>query len=101
MENDMPLIRDQHGVGAPRLTSIVAHHTLIPQVPASAAAARRALPAPSFTILVTNQVDPYDKPLSAAAISALRAQPFAPVSDNFGGTKRKVAKLSISKAKME
>jgi hypothetical protein len=97
----MPLIRDQHGVGAPRLTSIVAHDTLVPQVPASAAAARRALSAPSFAILVTNQVDPYDKPLSAAAISALRAQPFAPVSDNFAGTKRKVAKLSISKAKME
>jgi hypothetical protein len=34
-------------------------------------------------------------------VSALRTTPFAAVSDNFDGTKRKVAKLSISGAKVE
>lgn len=93
---------DQHGAGAPQLSSIVAHDTLaIPAAVSRRAGLRAAAPTPVFTILVTNQVDPYDRPLSATAIAALRARPFAPVSDNFDGTKRKAAKLSISGAKVE
>ena len=98
----MATIKDQHGLGAPRLSSVVAHDSLIPAVPtATAALARAPAKAPVFTVLVTNQVDPYDKSLSASALAALRAQPFAPVSDNFAGTKRKAAKLSISNAPVE
>src|SRR2546423_6922948 len=94
--------KDQHGLGAPRLSTVVAHDALVPAVPQAAAAlARGPAQAPVFTILVTDQVDPYDKPLSASAVAALRAQPFAPVSDNFDGTKRKAAKLSISNAPVE
>lgn len=86
-------VKDQHGAGAPQLSSIVAHDTLIPAVGGKALA---AAPAQAFTILITNQVDPYDAPLTAKQAAALRAQPFAPVSDNFAGTARKIAKLSIA-----
>src|SRR5712672_2133347 len=72
-----------------------------PTYPDPGCAAAAAAPAPTFKILVTNQVDPYDRPLSPAAIAALRAQPFAPVSDNFAGTKRKAAKLSIADGPMK
>jgi len=65
------------------------------------AARATAAPAPVFTILVTDQVDPYDKRLSARAAAALRARPFAPVSNNFAGTSRKAAKISTSGAKFE
>jgi hypothetical protein len=95
----MATIRDQYGAGAPRLSSVVAHDALAPPVPAAARVA--AARAPAFTILVTNQVDPYDKPLSATALAAMRAAPFAPVSDNFAGTARKAAKLSISSAPVQ
>ena len=96
--------RDQHGLGAPSLNTVVAHDAVIPVAPAAALARAvrgSAAPAPVFTILVTDQVDSYDKPLSASAVSALRATPFAPVSDNFAGTSRKAAKLSISSAKVK
>jgi hypothetical protein len=96
--------KDQFGLGAPSLSTVVAHDAVIPAAPAAALARTvrgSAAPAPVFTILVTDQVDSYDKPLSASAVSALRATPFAAVSDNFDGTKRKVAKLSISGAKVE
>ncbi len=96
----MATINDQHGAGAPRLSSVVAHDTFVPQV-RGAKAAMAAAPVPAFTILVTNQVDPYDKPISAAAAAAMRAQPFAPVDDNFAGTDRKAAKLSVANATVE
>jgi hypothetical protein len=92
--------KDQHGAGAPSLNTIIAHDAIIPQA-ALAATGPDAAAAPVFTILVTNQVDPYDRPMSAAAALAARAAPFAPVSDNFDGTSRKAAKLSISNAKVE
>ena len=96
--------KDQFGLGAPSLSTVVAHDAVIPAAPAAALARTvrgSAAPAPVFTILVTDQVNSYDKPLSASAVSALRATPFVAVSDNFDGTKRKVAKLSISGAKVE
>ncbi len=96
--------KDQFGLGAPSLSTVVAHDAVIPAAPAAALARAvrgSAAPAPVFTILVTDQVDSYDKPLSASAVSALRVTPFAAVSNNFAGTKRKVAKLSISGAKVE
>jgi len=96
--------KDQFGLGAPSLSTVVAHDAVIPVAPAAAlarAARGSAAPAPAFTILVTDQVDSYDKPMSAGAVAALRATPFAAASDNFAGTSRKAAKLSISSAKVE
>ena len=95
-------IQDAHGAGAPKPSSVVAEDVLTPRRRTRArAGAAAAAPAPTFKILVTNQLDPYDRPLSSAALAALRAQPFAPVSDNFAGTKRKAAKLSIADGVMK
>jgi len=87
---------DAHGVGRPRAASIVARETLTPARTAVAAAARPARAGPSYEILITNQTDPYDAPVSHAA-----AATFGAVSDDFAGTDRKAAKLAISDAKTE
>ena len=96
----MATIKDQHGAGAPRLSSVLAHDTFVPQL-RGAKTAMAAAAVPAFTILITDQVDPYDKPLPAAAVATMREAPFAPVSDNFEGKDRKIAKLSIAKGKVQ
>jgi hypothetical protein len=53
-----------------------------------------------FTIIHTNELDDYDAGAKGAGLAA--AKPAAPPSgDNFGGTARKAAKLSIPTAKTE
>src|SRR5437870_3027710 len=86
-------------IGMPDPHTILAADTLVPgQKPGSAmmaAAAKR----PAYPILITNQLDPYEKPLSKAKIAGVA--PLAAAGDDFTGTDRKAAKLSISKAKTE
>jgi len=51
--------------------------------------------APStYRIIRTNQVDPYEAPLPRSAVPSIAAA--APPSDNFAGTDRKAAKLTIA-----
>jgi hypothetical protein len=85
--------------GAPTPASVVAQFTLTPPRPRAAAAAAAGSPAPQvYTVLRTNQVDEYDRPVSLAEAAAPVA---APVSDDFQGTARKAAKLSIAAAAVE
>lgn len=65
-----------------------------------AAAVAESLSVPSYRIIRTNEVDGYEK--AATSIEtlnvALAAAEAAPVGDNFKGTARKAAKLSLSSA---
>ena len=67
---------------------------------AEAMAAAESIAAPAYRIIQTNEVDGYEKAatsqetLSAAVAAEAEAVP----SDNFGGTARKAAKLSIASA---
>jgi hypothetical protein len=88
--------------GLPAATSVIAQKELIPTRPGRLAAlapgsAGLSGSARTYRILRTNEVDPKDAPV------AIAAAPFAaaPVSDNFTGTARKAAKLSMSDAKVE
>jgi hypothetical protein len=53
-----------------------------------------------FTIIHTQELDRYDKGAQGAGL-AVAAVPAAPAGDNYSGTARKAAKLSISTAKTE
>jgi|SRR5262245_41607578 hypothetical protein len=86
---------DVHGVGRPNPGSVVAEEVLSP-VRAELARAGAAAPSKTYRILITDQTDPYDAKLSRAAAAS-----FAAVSDNFDGTDRKAAKLTISNAATE
>lgn len=81
--------------GAPNQNTIVARDVLRPTRQAQPARAG-APEGPSYQVLITDQVDPYDQPVSPE-----EARSFAPAGDNFGGTDRKAAKLSIPKAETE
>src|SRR5262245_58253619 len=89
-----------------KLTSAAAIEAVLKKVPAN----RAGLPAqdsiiavtetPKFKILHTEEVDRYEKgALGLGLASAAHAA--APSGDNFGGTDRKAAKLSISTADIE
>lgn len=86
---------DVHGGGRPSPSSIVATETLTP-ARTGMAAAPGAAAGQTYQILITNQTDPYDAPVSRAA-----AATFAAAGDNFTGTDRKAAKLAISGAATE
>ena len=81
------------GAGRPTASSVVAEDVLTPARTGMAAAAGVGQ---TYRILITTQTDPYDAPVSLAA-----AATFAAAGDDFAGTDRKAAKLSISKAKTE
>ena len=87
---------DVHGAGSPSASTIVAEEVLAPARTGMPAAAAAAGLGQTYRILVTNQTDPYDAPVSFAA-----AATFAAGGDAFAGTDRKAAKLAISKAKTE
>jgi hypothetical protein len=87
---------DVHGVGRPSPSSIVATETLTPIRTGMAAAPDAAAAQKTYQILITDQTDPYDAPVSLAA-----AATFAAAGDNFAGTDRKAAKLAISNAATE
>jgi hypothetical protein len=101
----------------PAARSVIETRVLIPQrtdralarVRAAAPGAAGAPAAPAYTILRTNEVDPYDVPMPRSAVPPIGASPAAapaaaravPVGDNFGGTARKASKLSIGSGKLE
>jgi hypothetical protein len=89
---------DAQGTGAPSPKTIISEEEFAPARPGltQAAAVKAGKPA-TYRILITNQTDPYDKPVSDAEAAVFSAA----VSDNFGGTDRKAAKLSISDAEAE
>jgi hypothetical protein len=88
--------------GMPAPSTVVDEKMLVPQRPPTATPGATATPAPSYRILRTTQVDPYDAPVPAAAVppfGAPRAAP--PPGDAFGGKERRAAKLSIANAPTE
>src|SRR5579864_9480063 len=89
--------------GLPAATSVVAQKELMParSGPLAAVApggSTLAGAVRTYRILRTNEVDPKDAPVAVAAITPFVA---ARATDNFSGTARKVAKLSISGATVE
>jgi hypothetical protein len=84
--------------GMPNPASVISITTL---VSAKGAAAAPGTPAggvaaggTTYRILRTRELDPYDGPVADAAIPSFE-RPAAPVGDDFQGTARKAAKLSI------
>jgi hypothetical protein len=88
--------RDVRGAGSPNPSTVVAEEVLTPARTGVSTEAAAVGMAQSYRILVTNQTDLYDAPVSFAA-----AATFAAGGDNFAGTDRKAAKLAISNAKTE
>src|ERR1700730_10802757 len=58
-----------------------------------------AAPGIKYTVIHTKEVDGYEKGAMGPGLAVAKAA--APTGDNFGGTARKAAKLSISTAKTE
>jgi hypothetical protein len=86
--------------GMPAPSSIVSEKVLVPRRTGPAAATRPGA-ASAYRILRTTEVDPYDPPVPRSAVPAFGLPRAAPISDNFGGTSRKAAKLSIADAPTE
>src|SRR5258707_12597259 len=85
--------RDIHGAGSPSPSTVVAEEVLTPTRTGMPAAAAAVGVAQTYRILVTNQTDPYDGPVSLAA-----AATFAAGGANFAGKNRKRANLALSNA---
>lgn len=93
--------RSVRRAGLPAKDSIVSVTVLAPaRLGAAARAAVRGRG--TYRILRTNEVDPKDTPVPKAAVAAFGAPlAAAAVGDNFAGTSRKAAKLSIADAPTE
>jgi hypothetical protein len=93
---------NQRRAGMPSLDSILTVKPLAAGAGAVAAAAAVGK-ASKYRILVTNQVDAYEEvPSMAAGLNVfLSAKAAEPVGDNYQGTARKAAKLSIADAEIE
>ncbi|MER9316348.1 hypothetical protein NKI31_12685 [Mesorhizobium sp. M0659] len=84
--------------GVPSSESVVAEKSFAPNRPMTDSPT--AGPGPTYRILRTVEVDEYDPPVSAADVQPFgEAQPEA--NQNFTGTSRKAAKLSISDSAVE
>jgi len=83
IENAMAKV-SAHRVGLPTKDSVIAVSSA---------------PGMKYTVIHTNEVDVYEKGAMAPGIAV--ARPAAPAGDNFQGTSRKAAKLSISTANTE
>ena len=81
--------------GMPALDSILSVRTL---QTSEAAAVAKSLSVPSCRIIRTNEVDGYDKAATSIETLDVATALAAPVGDNFKGTARKAAKLSLSSA---
>jgi hypothetical protein len=79
---------------------VLAELTLTPKSGAAVAAAAPAA-GPQYRILRTLEVDEYDAPVATSEIMALGVPRPAPEDNDFRGTSRKVAKLSIADAQLE
>jgi hypothetical protein len=87
----------------PAPETVVAEFTLTPSRPAATgAAAPAAAPArKTYRVIRTNQLDAYDAPLPAGTDTPEALAALAPAGDNFSGTARKAAKLSIGTGAIE
>lgn len=83
--------------GMPALDSII---SVRPLETSEAAAVAASLNVPGYRIIRTNEVDAYEKAATSIETlnEAIAAAAAAPVGDNFKGTSRKAAKLSIADA---
>jgi hypothetical protein len=81
--------------GLPDPNSIISQKTFVPrqEAPAGPSATRGARP--TYRILRTNEVDPYDPPMARAAVPAIAPLGVRPPGDSFKGTSRKAAKLAV------
>jgi hypothetical protein len=86
-------------VGMPPMASVVEEKALVPPRAAMASHAPSAASRPAYRILRTNQFDAYDTALPRAEIPSLGAR--VSVTENFAGTARKAAKLSVADAEPE
>jgi len=86
-----------HRAGMPAKDSIIGISTL----PAATTMAGAVAAAPKYRVIHTNEVDEYEKAAASPQAFAAAAAKAAPVSDNYAGTDRKAAKLSISTAPTE
>jgi len=91
--------------GMPSLDTVLTVKALGAGAAPSATAAAALAKAPKYTILVTNQLDGYEEDKAPAKTAGLNifiaARTAAATGDNFKGTARKAAKLSIADAKIE
>jgi hypothetical protein len=88
--------------GLPDPKTIVATLALEPIVPKTAGAAPPpGTPKQKYTILRTNQVDPYETPPASDAEILAAPKTMKAAGDAFAGSDRKVAKLSTSGSKVE
>ena len=81
--------------GLPSPRSVVAEMPLIPGGTRPGQLALAPGAAPTYRILRTTEVDPYDTPVAALSIPPIGAPAVAPPSDSFKGKARKATKLSI------
>ena len=86
--------------GLPEPNSVVAELVLTPMRGVAGSNTPLVDAARTYRILRTTEVDPKDAPVSVAEVVALDTTA-APVGDDFAGTARKAAKLSIAPAKTE
>jgi len=95
----------QPRIGLPDPASIIGETEFTPRPGATAMAAaagsrEAGLPA-RYRIITTNELDAYEAPLMAAEAEIFGLNRAKKPGDNFAGTARKAAKLSISKAAVE
>ena len=96
--SDLPSFR----AGMPALDSIIGVRPLTPPAAPGAPGAPGAAPTSAYRIITTNEVDAYEAGATPHEILAAGAPaPPAPAGDNFAGTARKAAKLSIANAPTE
>jgi hypothetical protein len=81
--------------GMPAMDSII---SIKPLESSEAAAMAESLEVPRFRIIRTNEVDAYEKAATSMETLDAALAEAAPVGDNFKGTARKAAKLSIANA---
>ena len=86
---------DPTRTGMPSLDSII---SVRPMASPEALSLAETGKAPAFLIIHTNEVDGYEKAASTQETLSAALAEAAPVGDKFGGTSRKVAKLSIADA---
>lgn len=84
--------------GMPALDSILSVKTL---ETSEAAAMAESLEVPRFRIIRTNEVDGYEKAATSQETLNVALAEAAPVGDNFGGTARKAAKLSLANSPLK
>ncbi|GAB2546584.1 hypothetical protein [Spirosoma aerophilum] len=89
--------------GLPEADTVLTEESFMPPQellgPLNEAAAEQ--PQKVYRILVTNQMDPYDKPVAEAELIAPSLEAMASQGDQFKGTARKAAKTSVADAPVE